>query len=166
MHHSLSKISSMFLTLPPTLVQSEACTPFLLSPSSFGHERRETSAAPLPRRNLDLQTICIRHLVPLGVRMCCQGALWLGDTEKTGILPLLKASGPSSIPQPLLLCALSACGTRGQSTLLVVIVWGGIFRRIIKTNRRNQEFKDIFKYLFIIMIPLMISWASCTAFPH
>lgn len=36
------------------LAQSEACPPFLLSPSSFGHERRETSAAPLPRRNLDL----------------------------------------------------------------------------------------------------------------
>lgn len=38
----------------PPFAQSEACPPFLLSPSSFGHERRETSAALLPRRNLDL----------------------------------------------------------------------------------------------------------------
>lgn len=38
----------------PLFAHSEACPPFLLSPSSFGYERRETSAAPLPRRNLDL----------------------------------------------------------------------------------------------------------------
>lgn len=41
-----------FPSLP--FAQSEACPPLVLSPSSFGHERRETSAAPLPRRNLDL----------------------------------------------------------------------------------------------------------------
>ena len=42
--------------------QSEAAPAFILSPSSFEHERRETSNAPLPRRDLDLRAFAFATL--------------------------------------------------------------------------------------------------------
>lgn len=69
------------------------------------------------------RSICIRHLVPRDVQTRYQGALWLDGTDwKAGTLLLLKASGPSPPPQPLHALSHSVGGTRGQSTLLVVIV--------------------------------------------
>lgn len=134
MQRSLSKISSMLVapSLPtPPFAQSEACPPFLLSPSSFGHERRETSAALLPRRNLDLSAfafVTYNHRVHERVTMALSDWMALKKKKKkTGIL-LLKTSGPSCLFHlSFLLQSLSHSvgGTRGQSTLLVVIVWAG-----------------------------------------
>lgn len=67
----------------PPFAQSEACPPFLLSPSSFGHERRETSAALLPRRNLDLSAfafVTYNHRVHERVTMALSD--WMALKEK------------------------------------------------------------------------------------
>lgn len=116
MQHSISKISSMRV---PPLAQSEACPPLLLSPSSFGHERRETSAAPLPRRNLDLGAFAF---ATYSYWMYERVTKVLSDWMPLKSWHSANAQSKQARPLPLHMLSHSAGGTRGQSTLLVVIV--------------------------------------------
>lgn len=134
-----------FPSLP--FAPSEACPPLVLSPSSFGHERRETSAAPLPRRNLDLgafafstlfQWMCERVTQVLSHWMALKNRHSANAPNKQA-LPLPPPTPKTPPPPQLHILSHSAGGTRGQSTLLVCIVKASTYSRICPEEKTGHR---------------------------
>lgn len=155
MQRSLLKISSMSAApaLPPSL-PSDSPSRSIWSLSSLlviaiiiRTWKERNKSYTIAKEKPWSPSICICHLQPLGAWTCYHGAFWLDGTErkkkkkkpwhsaaqnKQALLP------PPSFPSGFQSLSHPVGDTRGQSTLLLVIVWAGGIQQEMEQARSSM----------------------------